>query len=111
VYEFSLPAVADVPGGGLPTAAVRRLRAAPNPCLGATTLRFELARPGSVRLEVFDVGGRRVRVIEDAPLPAGAHARSWDGRDGAGRRVAPGLYLARVTGPQGAAVARVVVAD
>jgi flagellar hook assembly protein FlgD len=36
-----------------------------------------------------------VRSLEDGVLPAGLHHLLWDGRDGAGRAVAPGVYFAR----------------
>ncbi|MBK6899777.1 MAG: hypothetical protein IPH09_11075 [bacterium] len=44
-----------------------------------------------------------------APLPAGRHARAWDGRDDAGRRVSGGAYLVRLTVDGRDAPARKVV--
>ncbi len=68
----------------------------PNPFNPTTRIAFELATPGRARLEVFDVGGRRLRMLVDADLPPGAHAATWDGRDARGRAVASGLYWARL---------------
>jgi len=51
---------------------------------------------GRVRLEVFDLSGRRVAVPLDATLPAGTHAVDWNGTRADGRRVASGVYLARL---------------
>jgi len=42
-------------------------------------------------------------------VSAGAGATSWDGRDASGRPVADGLYLARLTSRDRAAVARVTI--
>ena len=68
----------------------------PNPAAPHTTLRFTLADPGPVRLQVFDVAGRRLRGLVAEPLSAGRHERIWDGRDDQGRRVAPGTYFVRL---------------
>lgn len=68
----------------------------PNPFNPATTIRFQLAEPTAVVLEVFDVAGRRVATLVDEALSAGTYGVEWDGRDDAGRAVAGGLYLYRI---------------
>lgn len=80
-----------------PPLATRLLGNAPNPFNPRTELSFEIAAAGAVGVEVFDARGRRVRLLLDATLPAGHHATAWDGRDDAGREVASGAYLARLT--------------
>lgn len=60
-------------------------------------------------LELFDGSGRLVRSWADDPLAAGGIV--WDGRDAGGRRVAPGLYLARLTAGAERATARVLLAE
>ncbi|MBI1798764.1 MAG: T9SS type A sorting domain-containing protein [Candidatus Eisenbacteria bacterium] len=72
------------------------LTAWPNPARGDATLAFTLARASRVRLEVFDLAGQRVRVIEDRAFEAGAHVAAWDGRDGDGRPRPAGLYFVRL---------------
>ncbi len=72
----------------------------PNPApLGRAIVRFDLVQPGRVQLALYDVRGREVARLLDAETPAGAHARSWDGRDFAGRSVAGGVYFARLVAP------------
>lgn len=80
-----------------------------NPARGAADLRFDLERAGSVRLEIYDVAGRRVRRLVDAIRPAGQHAVSWDGHDDAGQRARSGVYMARFAGPDGVAHQRIVL--
>ena len=70
----------------------------PNPVRFATSLRFELAVAGPVRLTIHDVSGRRVREVLAESRGAGRHAAVWDGRDDAGRPLAAGVYLARLVG-------------
>ena len=81
----------------------------PNPARGGTALRFALARAGSVRIEVLDAAGRSVRVLADGGYETGEHSLRWDGRDAAGRSVAPGLYFVRVTAPDLRATRRLAV--
>ncbi len=68
----------------------------PNPARGATTLRWALPHEASVRLALYDVSGRRVRVLAAGVQPAGEHASVWDLRDGNGQPVGAGLYFARL---------------
>ncbi len=77
-----------------PVAVVPSLRAAPNPFNPQTEIRFAVPRGGQVRLAVYDVRGRQVRTLVSEVLPAGEHAVTWDGRDGAGRVQPSGVYLA-----------------
>jgi flagellar hook assembly protein FlgD len=49
-----------------------------------------------VAIEVFDLLGRRVRSLTKREWQAGYYSLTWDGRDGSGRRVTPGVYLYRM---------------
>ena len=91
----------------------------PNRSLGVNTtcIWFDVAQPGSVSLDVFDVRGRLVRrlVPSDqvpAQLDAGRYGRpagdalgtcdprfAWDGKDETGAYVRPGVYLYRLSAP------------
>lgn len=91
----------------------------PNVATGAasTCIWFDIARPGEVALEVFDVRGRLVRrLAPSASVPAvlepGHYGRppgdlpgtcdprfQWDGRDETGAFVRAGVYLYRLTAP------------
>jgi hypothetical protein len=68
--------------------------AAPNPFNPRTEVVFELPRPATVSLRIHDLAGRLVRSLARGEgLPAGRHARGWDGRDDAGRGLPSGVYL------------------
>jgi hypothetical protein len=69
----------------------------PNPFARTTTIRFELPIAMPVRLEVFDLQGRRVRMLADRSFPPGYHAVEWDRRGASGSIVAAGVYLYRLT--------------
>ena len=55
-----------------------------------------LLTPKPVYLEIFDLNGRRRRLIE-RQLSSGGYSQQWDGRDDAGQVVPPGLYLLRIS--------------
>lgn len=106
---YALTVDADwLDAGGAPPARTRLAGASPSPFAGATTLAFELARAGDVALEVFDLRGARVRTLARGPFAAGRHALPWDGRDGDGRVVAPGVYLVRLASADYAGQVKVV---
>jgi hypothetical protein len=83
-----------------PTADALRLAPNyPNPFDESTTIPF--AVPGSssgatVRLTVFDLQGRLVATLVDAPLPPGRHRVHWDGRTSAGTPARSGVYFYRL---------------
>jgi glucose/arabinose dehydrogenase len=76
-------------------AAGLALSAAPNPFTSTTRIQLSVRESGAARLVLYDVGGRRVRVLVDGSLPAGAHGADWDGRDERGRPLSAGVYVAR----------------
>jgi hypothetical protein len=69
----------------------------PNPFNPRTEIRFELALSARVTLSIFDGAGRCVRRLLDRVETAGAHVLSWDGRDDAGRALASGVYVCRLS--------------
>jgi len=72
------------------------LAPSPNPAPGASRITFDLAKPGHVELAIYSVDGRRVRTLAQGVFTAGTHGLTWDGRDDAQHRVAPGVYFARL---------------
>jgi cytochrome c peroxidase len=81
----------------------------PNPARGAMQVQLDIPQPGSVRLQVIDPAGRRVRALSPGALPIGRHLLFWDGRDDAGRAVANGVYFLQVEGPAGVSAHRVSI--
>ncbi|MFH0778549.1 MAG: metallophosphoesterase [Candidatus Eisenbacteria bacterium] len=71
----------------------------PNPFESATNIRFSLSQPAPVEVSVFGIDGRLVRLLERADLQAGSHVYEWNGLDGEGNPVSPGVYLCRVDAP------------
>jgi hypothetical protein len=68
----------------------------PNPFNPSTTIPFSLERDARVTLRVFDIAGRLVATLVDAPLPSGSHVATWNGRDVRGDAVSSGVYLVKL---------------
>jgi YVTN family beta-propeller protein len=85
-------AVAAEPAGR--AAALRFAGAMPNPSRGETRFTFTLPRAGQVRLALYDVRGRELRVVARGFLPPGEQRVAFDGRDAGGVRLGPGVYFA-----------------
>jgi hypothetical protein len=71
----------------------------PNPFNPITVIKYDLARATDVRLEIYDVLGRRVRQLVDQDMPAGYQAAIWDGRSDHRIPLASGIYFCRLHTP------------
>lgn len=105
------PGTAGVPPRTAPAALA--LSAGPSPARtgGAITLRIAMPTPGTARIELLDVSGRRVALLRGSAGAPGVLTLRWDGRDAAGRSVPPGLYFARAEAAGRTAFARVAITD
>lgn len=72
------------------------LAGAPNPFAASTELTFSAATAARARLAIYDIGGRRVRVLFDGTATPGVTRTSWDGRADDGTAAQSGVYLARL---------------
>lgn len=104
--EIELISVAAVPQAS--DAHLPSLRAAPSPFAATTRFMFELASAGDVRIDVFDVAGRRVRQLVNGRFEAGSHEVDWDGLGEAGRSMGAGLFFVRLQAADTIRVARCV---
>ena len=75
----------------------------PNPTGGGLEIQYLVGRGGRVRLDLVDVAGRVVATLADQVQPPGRYLAAWDGRH-EGRRVPSGLYVVRLTAPDGTSV-------
>jgi hypothetical protein len=72
----------------------------PNPFRVGSQFGFTLESDQLVRLEIYDVAGRAVRTLLDAPVTAGRHLLRWDGRTATGARASAGVYYLRLRTPR-----------
>lgn len=97
--------VSNEPGGAAPGRSFVSA-AYPNPFVEQARVDVTLDRAEQVRVEVFDVLGRRILLLHEGALAAEtAHTFRLDGRD-----LISGIYLVRVTGETFAQTRRVILA-
>ena len=75
----------------VPEVAAASLHNAPNPFNPATNIHFSLPRAGHVRLDVFDLAGRRVANLIDGERASGPHSVSFSPDN-----LGSGVYLYRL---------------
>ncbi len=94
--------VVEPPGAdGLSVSSPQLFPNHPNPFNPVTRVAFELTQATDVTVMVYDAGGRAVRTLASDRREPGIHHVSWDGRDDAGRRLASGIYLCRLSSAAG----------
>ena len=81
----------------------------PNPFSGSTTIDYKLSQPGRVSLEIYNLRGQLVRSLVNEAKSVGIHSTNWDGRDASGRSIASGVYLYRLTSPEGSQTRRLLI--
>jgi hypothetical protein len=82
---------------------------APNPFVRQTTIAFDLPQSASARVGVYNMSGALITTLLDAPLAAGRHTVSWEGRDDRGGDVAQGVYVLRLESGSDVATRKVVL--
>jgi hypothetical protein len=87
--------VADGAPGNLPE-SITLAQNYPNPFNAVTRLAFSLESRQTVNVAVYNVLGRKVKILADGEFSAGEHWLTWDGTDKNGRNVASGVYLYRL---------------
>jgi hypothetical protein len=83
----------------------------PNPFNPATKISFTLAEPSQMRLQIYDVTGKLIKVLLEAKYGAGAHQLEWDGRDTRGQKVASGVYFYSLRANKFEAIRKMVLAQ
>jgi uncharacterized repeat protein (TIGR02543 family) len=68
----------------------------PNPFNPSTAINFSLPVAANVRLNIYNVVGKLVRVLVAGEMVAGRYSELWNGRDNFNRDVAAGVYLYQI---------------
>jgi hypothetical protein len=86
----------------------RLLSALPNPTRGAADIVFTPTRAGILRLDVFDVAGRRIAELANGRFEGRSVVR-WDGTGRDGTPVPAGVYFVRLKGRDDSATEKLVL--
>jgi hypothetical protein len=88
----------ETPSGRIPARLALHANE-PNPFQPQTLIRFDLPRPTTLALAVYNTSGQRVRTLVAGRRPAGTHSVVWDGKNDRGDALASGVYLLRLETP------------
>jgi len=107
-YVYTISGVETV--SGVPAASRPRIqRAFPNPFNPSTTIEFSVPRSGPVRVDVFDIHGKRVADLVDKTMNAGVYRVRWTGKDVNGADVSSGVYYAQIKSKDGSGSGRLAL--
>ncbi len=103
---------ASAPAAGPTLQRSTLMTSRPNPFSSVSTLDYQIAQSGPVRLDVYGVDGRHVRALASAAWQeVGLHRVSWDGRDDLTQRVSAGIYYYRLRAADGLSTRQVLVLE
>ncbi|MFL3051317.1 MAG: FlgD immunoglobulin-like domain containing protein [Candidatus Neomarinimicrobiota bacterium] len=65
----------------------------PNPFNPSTTIPYELPEVSSIKIDIYDLVGKRIRTLVNNNMEAGFHTCVWDGKNDKGEKNAAGVYI------------------
>ncbi|MBH09283.1 MAG: hypothetical protein CMG74_02835 [Candidatus Marinimicrobia bacterium] len=68
----------------------------PNPFYNSTQFAFEITSDAEVKLDIYSIGGRKIKSFESISMQTGYHYIDWDGNDAFGGHLSNGVYLYRL---------------
>jgi len=89
-------AVAEPPPFGRGANQIHLFQNYPNPFNGETIIHYSIPLVDRVRLEIFDIRGKKMTSLFDGMKASGSHSAIWDGKDVLGNTVTSGIYLCRI---------------
>lgn len=79
-----------------PKGQIQIFETIPNPFNPSVEVQYHLAEAGVVDISVFDITGRRVRLLHHAMVEPQFRSIAWDGHNDAGQPVASGTYFIKI---------------
>lgn len=61
---------------------------------------YNLNKNTFVRLEIIDLNGYSIKLLENTEKSEGRHTNNWDGRNNAGATIPDGIYFIRLSTPE-----------
>jgi hypothetical protein len=102
-----LSQVEPVDGGS--RSLISNVQSAPNPFGASTQILLDLAVSAELTVAIYDVAGRRIRLLTTGERSAGPVNLWWDGRTDGGHLAPAGNYVASVRTPKATSSQRVVL--
>lgn len=84
-------------GDEVPFIAEPAISIYPNPFNPSTTIKFCLAEPADIKLEIYNQRGQLVKCLTQGKADSGISSIIWNGTDRHNRKVASGLYYSKLS--------------
>ncbi|MFQ5584745.1 MAG: T9SS type A sorting domain-containing protein, partial [Calditrichia bacterium] len=68
----------------------------PNPLNSSTRIKYELHRKTKVKIVIYDILGRKIKILVNSTEVAGYKNIVWNGQNDYGFTVASGMYFYRI---------------
>ena len=68
----------------------------PNPFNDETEIRLNMKKSSKITLQIIDIEGKLVKVLEDGFVKSGNHTFKWDERNEYGKEVSSGTYYCQL---------------
>ena len=81
----------------------------PNPFNPSTTISYAIPHSTNVKVEIYNILGKKIRTLINAPENAGVHNIVWNGRNDYGSEVSSGTYFYKVTAGNNVQVKKMVL--
>jgi hypothetical protein len=96
VLQVTYTTATGIVDAGTPPAKFELAQNYPNPFNPSTIIRYELSKAARVQLVIYNLAGKKVRMLVEAHQEPGNKHVAWDGADEAGERVSSGIYIYRL---------------
>jgi len=84
------------------------VNAYPNPFNGRVRIEVELVKNSNLSVEIMNVLGKRINILENSPHLKGKYSYFWDAKDAAGQNVSSGVFFVRITADSYAKILKLI---
>ncbi len=81
----------------------------PNPFNPSTSIKYEVKSAALLRIEIFDILGKKINILTNAYHTPGQYKVSWNGKNSLGGHVASGIYFYKLSSSESIQVRRMVL--
>ena len=68
----------------------------PNPFQHSTTIKYKVSQKSNVELLIYNLNGKKVKMLKNEIQPAGKHSVVWNGTDNSGKTLPFGVYQCKI---------------
>jgi hypothetical protein len=84
------------------------VEAYPNPFHTLITIRYNVPADERIRIRIYDINGKLVRILSDEKHKRNVYSIHWDGKDTRGKMVTDGIYFCNISSAKRSLSKRIV---